>query len=103
MLVGAAGARAYVIGPTAKSALLATANKFVAHEVHAWNQPNASYTLGTCRLLHRRPWVAYTCGFELHGIPGECRGVVTVGVKRLADGEYRAQEIISKNLTQGPC
>ena len=103
MFFGAAEAWAYVIGPTAQAAVLAAANKFAAHEVHAWNQPNSSYTLGTCRVLHRRPWVAYTYGFELHGVPGECRGAVTVGVKRLANGNYRAQEITSKSLTQGPC
>jgi hypothetical protein len=100
---GAAGARAFVIGPTPQAAALAATKKFAIHEVKAWNQPGVSYTLGTCRVLHRRPWVAYGCAFELHGVPLYCHGLVTVGVRRLPDGTYRGQEINGKYLDEHGC
>jgi hypothetical protein len=101
--ISAAGARAYVYGPTPQAVALAATKKFAIHEVHAWNQPQVSYTLGTCRLLHRRPWVAYVCGFEIHGVPMYCHFAVTVGVKRLADRSYRGQEVRSRALDDSGC
>ena len=101
--VCAAAASAYVYGPTPQAVTLAATKKFAAHEVKVWNQPQVSYTLGTCHLLHRRPWLAYGCGFELHGVPLYCHGLVTVGVERLADGTYRGQEINGKYLDDSGC
>jgi hypothetical protein len=102
-LLSAAGAWAYVYGPTPQAVALAATTKFAMHEVHAWNQPQVSYTLGTCRVLHRRPWRAYVCGFELHGVPMYCHFAVTAGVKRLADGKYRGQEVRSRALDDSGC
>jgi hypothetical protein len=99
----ASAAQAYVFGPTRHAVTLAATKKFAAHEVKAWNQPQVSYTLGTCHLLHRKPWVAYNCGFELHGVPDYCNGVVTVGVKRLPNGTYRGQETSSKYIDTKGC
>ncbi|HET7567822.1 MAG TPA: hypothetical protein VFJ91_07520 [Gaiellaceae bacterium] len=101
--VGAAAASASVIGPTPRAAALAATKKFAAHEVVAWTEPGVSYTLGACRLLHRRPWLGYACGFELHGVPDYCHGVLTVSVKRLANGTSRAQGVKSKYVDTHGC
>jgi hypothetical protein len=103
MCLSATPAWAYVYGPSPQAVTLAVTKKFAAHEVKAWNQPQVSYTLGTCHLLHRRPWLAYSCGFELHGVPRYCHGVVTVGIKRLANGSYRGQEVRSKYIDDKGC
>ena len=94
---------AYWYGTTPQAAALATTKNYAAHEVKAWNQPQVSYTVGTCRLLHRTPWVAYVCGFELHGVPLYCHGLVTVGVKRLAPHRFRGQELSGKYLDAHGC
>jgi hypothetical protein len=99
----AAGAWAYVYGPTPQAVALAATKRFATHEVHAWNQPQVSYTLGTCRVLHRRPWLAYVCGFEIHGVPMYCHFAVTVGVKHLADRKYRGQEVGARALDDSGC
>lgn len=103
MLAGAAVASAYVYGTTAHAVAVAAMTKFAAHEVKAWNQPQVSYSLGTCHVLHRKPWLAYNCTFELHGVPSYCHGVVTVGVKRLAAREYRGQEVRSRYVDDHGC
>jgi hypothetical protein len=100
---GAAGANAFVIGPTPQAVALAATTKYAGHEVKAVNQAGVSYTLGTCRVLHRKPWLAYGCAFELHGYPEYCHGVVTVGVRHLPDGTYRGQEINGKYLDDHGC
>lgn len=101
--LSAASAGAYVYGPTPQAVALAATKKFAVHEVHAWNQPQVSYTLGTCRLLHRGSWLAYVCGFELHGVPMYCHFAVTVGVKHLGDRKYRGQEVSSRALDDSGC
>ena len=103
MLLSAAEAWAYVYGPTPQAVALAATKKFAIHEVHAWNQPQVSYTVGTCRVLHRRPWLAYVCGFEIHGVPMYCHLAVTVGVKYLADRKYRGQEVGVRALDDSGC
>ena len=103
LCVGAVAAFAYVYGPTPMAVALAATNKFAAHQVKAWNRPQVSYTLGTCRVLHRKPWLAYNCTFELHGVPLYCHGLVTVGVRRLADGKYRGQAVRSSFLDNRGC
>src|ERR1051325_1210735 len=80
-------ASAGVIGPTPKAAALAATEKYARHEVQAWNRPGASYTLETCRMLHRRPWLAWGCEWELHGTPPpECLLRLIVAVTRLSGG-----------------
>lgn len=91
--IGASVASAYVIGRTPSAAALAAAKKAATHEVVAWNQPQVSYTLGSCHLLHRKPWLAYVCSWDLHGVPNYCHGQLTVAVRRLPDGMYRATGI----------
>jgi len=96
-------AAAAVIGPTPQAAALADTKKFAEHEVHAWNRPSVTYTVGSCRLLHRRPWLAYSCDWKLHGIQGQCLTRITVAVKRLADGSYSAAEVDTKIITNSKC
>jgi hypothetical protein len=102
-LLCSAGAWAYVYGPTPQGVALAATKKFAMHQVHAWNQPQVSYTLGKCRVLHRRPWLAYVCGFELHGVSLYCHFAVTVGVKHLDDRKYRGQAVRSRTLDDSGC
>lgn len=61
------------------------------------------YSLGSCHLLHRTPWVAYGCTFELHGVPLYCHGLVTVAVKRVASDEYRAGAVKSRYVDTHGC
>ena len=82
-----------VIGPTPQAAAIAATKKFVLHDLKAWNRPGATYRLGTCRVLHRKPWVAYGCEYQVYGIPSECLNLLTLGVKRLPDGTYRAEAL----------
>jgi hypothetical protein len=96
-------ASAAVIGPTAQTAALAVTKKFALHDIRAWNRPGTSYTLGTCHVLHRRPWVAYVCDYWLHGIPHLCHNLLTIAVKRLPDGNYRAEEVKWHNLRDATC
>ena len=103
LCVGTTAALAYVYAPTAQAAALAATKRFAAHEVKAWNQPQVSYNLGTCHVLHHRPWLAYACTFELHGVSNYCHGVVTVGVKRLAERNFRGQEVSSKYVDDHGC
>ena len=99
----APAALAGAIGPTPLAAALADTKKFAQHEVRAVNRPGVSYTVGTCTLLHRKPWLAYTCTWELHGTPGECVDRITVAVKRLASGMYLAGEVGTKIQTYKEC
>jgi len=99
----AAPASAFVIASTPQAAALAATKKFAIHEVVAWNRPGVAYILGTCHVLHRKPWLAYNCGFELHGVPSYCHGVLTVAVRRLAAGSYRAQGVKSTYVDDHGC
>ena len=101
--VFAAGAWASVYEPTPQAAALAATEKLAKHEVKALLQPDVSYSLGTCRVLHREPWVAYVCGFELHGVPMYCHLAVTVAVKYVADHKYRGQEVGLRALDTSGC
>ncbi|MHB8468229.1 MAG: hypothetical protein ACYDCH_00505 [Gaiellaceae bacterium] len=97
------GASGAVIEPTPQAAALAATQKFVLHDIHAWNRP-LRYTLGTCRVLFRRPWVAYGCQYRIHGLPSECLDLLTVAVKRLAGGRYRAEAVKWRDLpSSAPC
>lgn len=97
MLVAAAAAAmpasAGVIGPTAQAAATAATKKFVLHDIRVWNRRGISYTLLGCSVLHRRPWAAYGCRYRVRGIPNECLDLLTVGVKRLGGGTYRAEAL----------
>lgn len=88
-------ASGYVIGATPLAAAFAAARKHAAHEVVAWNRPGVSYTMGACNVLHRRPYLAYTCGWQLHGVPDYCHGRLTVAVRRQADRQWRAAGVKS--------
>ena len=90
-LLAASLASTGVIGPTPHAASLAATTRYAQHQVRAWNRPGVSYSIGSCRVLHRRPWLAWGCEWELHGAPqGECLERLILGVKRLPDGRYRA-------------
>jgi hypothetical protein len=59
-----------------------------------------TYKLGSCALLHRRPWLAYRCAFTMFGRGLQCRLLLTLGVKREASGQYDA--ILLKSTAEGP-
>ena len=44
-------------------------------------------------MLHRRPWVAYNCTGAIYGRGLVCYIVVTLGVRKVAPGEYNATEV----------
>lgn len=101
--ITASAAFGYVIGHTPVAAALAATRKHAAHEVVAWNQPGVRYTLGSCHVLHRKPWLAYNCSYELHGVAPYCHGVLTVAVRRLPDRTWRAQGVKSNYTDNRGC
>jgi hypothetical protein len=99
----AGAATAYVIGATPLAAARAATEKHAAHEVVAWNRPGVSYTMGTCHVLHRKPYLAYECGWKLHGVPDYCQGRLDVAVRKLADNRWRAAGIKSFYIDDHGC
>lgn len=94
-------ASAYVIAPTARAAAIAATKKFVEHDLHG---RSATYVLGPCSVLHRKPWVAYGCVYRVQGLADQCLDMVTVAVKRLPDGRFRGAEVGWRDLhDQPPC
>ena len=80
-----------VIGATPRAAALAATAKYAAHEVKVFhpNVPGMTYKLGNCKLLFRRPWVAWGCAYETDGGPLDCV-VVKLALKQLPEASYRA-------------
>lgn len=98
----ASAASAGVVGLTPRAAARAATVKHAEHEVHAWNRPGVSYTIGACRLLHRRPWLAWGCVWELHGAPPpHCAFRLILGVKHLADGTFSATAVKNTEVVEG--
>jgi len=102
-LTMAAVASAYVIAATPLAAARVAAEKHAAHEVVAWNQPQVAYTMGTCRVLHRKPYLAYECGWKLHGVPDYCQGRLVVAVRKLPDSRWRATGVKSFYIDNRGC
>jgi uncharacterized membrane protein YecN with MAPEG domain len=102
-LAMAAVASAYVIGATPLIAARAATKKHAAHEVVAWNRPGVSYTMGTCRVLHRKPYLAFECGWKLHGVPDYCQGRLVIAVRKLTDTRWRATGIKSFYIDNRGC
>lgn len=101
ILVEAPVASAYVVAPTAQAAARAATKKFVEHDLRG--RP-ATYKLGTCRVLHRKPWLAYGCEYRVYGLSDQCLDIVIVAVKRQPDGRYRGTEVGWHDLRdQAPC
>lgn len=92
VLVGGAASEGWVTasadtGRTAVTAAHARTDRFAKREA---SLHRTTYTLGVCRLLHRRPWLGYRCEYTIHGLGDQCHDFVTVAVKRLPSGEYNA-------------
>jgi ketosteroid isomerase-like protein len=102
-LTMSAVASAYVIASTPLAAARMATEKHAAHEVTAWNQPQVAYTMGTCRVLHRKPYLAYECGWKLHGVPDYCQGRLVAAVRKLADGRWRATGVKSFYIDNRGC
>lgn len=102
-LTTAAVASAYVIAATPLAAARAATEKHAAHEVVAWNRPGVSYTMGTCRVLHRKPYLAYECGWKLHGVPDYCQGRLVAAVRKLPDSRWRAAGVRSFYIDNRGC
>ena len=99
----AAVASASVIGATPLAAARAATEKHAAQDVVAWNRPGAYYTMGTCRVLHRKPYLAYECGWKLHGVPAYCRGRLVAAVRKLPDGRWSATGVKSFYIDDRGC
>ena len=102
-LAMSAAAAAFVIASTPAAAARAATVKHAAHEVVAWNQPGVSYTMGTCRVLHRTPYLAYECGWKLHGVRDYCDGRLVVAVRKLPDGRWRGMGVKSFYIDDRGC
>lgn len=96
MLAGC-GAHAYVrpqgpyTGSTPQQAAEHRRNAYVTVWRH--NVPQERPTaVGPCRLLHQRPWVAYTCPLRIQTGRGLCLDPLVLAVKRNGElGLYTAQ------------
>ena len=99
LIQGATGA---VIGPNPRAAAQASTKKYVLHLLsQVGGNPNwagVTYQLLPCRLLHRKPWLAYACEYKLDGAPGDCDAEITAGIRRLSDGSYKASAIKWRSL-----
>jgi hypothetical protein len=96
-------ASALVIRSTPLKAAMAQNRIRAAQEVKAINHPGVYYTLGSCRPGHRTPWVAYVCDFYIHREPLYCHGVLTVAIKQLGPGRYRARQINAPYVDSHEC
>ena len=80
-----------VTGATARAAALAATEKYAAHEIQVFhpNDPGLTYKPGNCKLLFRRPWVAWGCEYQTDRSPLDCV-VLKLALKRLSDANYQA-------------
>lgn len=93
------GSAAADVGRTPLAAARARTDRAARREAASYGGA-ATYKLGSCALLHRRPWVAYRCGYTMFGRGLQCHLVLTLGVRRTASGLYNA--ILLKTLAEGP-
>jgi hypothetical protein len=82
------------LGKTPVAAALARTDRWLRREAGSYGGA-ATYKLGSCSLLHRRPWVAYNCTGAIYGRGEVCHIVVTLGVRKVAAGEYNAINVAS--------
>lgn len=94
MCLAVAEASAFVVGPTPRAAALAATKHYAEKQVRAWNRPGVTYSLGKCRIVHRKPWLAWGCEMQLHGTTQpDCLYRLILGVRRLPDRDYRATAV----------
>jgi hypothetical protein len=86
-LVGTADISLADVGRTPVRAALARTDRFASREAKL---RNTTYTLGSCVLLHRKPWLGYRCSYTIHGLSDQCHDFVTVAVRSTASNEYNA-------------
>jgi hypothetical protein len=77
------------LGRTPLAAAKARTARAAQHESGSYGSA-ATYKLGSCTLLHRRPWLGYRCGYTIFGRGLQCHILLTLGVKRTASGQYDA-------------
>ena len=87
------------LGRTPLAAARARTERAARREANSYGGA-ATYKLGSCALLHRRPWVAYRCGYTMFGRGLQCHLQLTLGVKRTPSGQYDA--ILLKTAGEGP-
>jgi hypothetical protein len=75
------------LGKTPIAAALARTDRWLHHEAGGYGGA-ATYKIRTCKLLHRRPWLAYTCTGAIYGRGLVCHITVTVAVRKLAPDSY---------------
>jgi hypothetical protein len=96
---GAATVARADLGKTPIAAALARTDRWLHHEAGGYGGA-ATYKLGTCKLLHRRPWLAYTCTGAIYGRGLVCHITVTLAVRKLAPDSYNAINV--KSYADGP-
>jgi hypothetical protein len=87
------------LGKTPIAAAFARTDRWLHHEAGGYGGA-ATYKLGTCKLLHRRPWLAYTCTGALFGRGLVCHITVTLAVRKVARDSYNAISV--KSYADGP-
>ena len=89
------------LGQTPIRAALARTNRFANREA---SLHSTTYTLGTCLLLHKKPWLGYRCSYTIHRLGDQCHDSLTVAVRRTANREYDATAVKWYGSGQGaPC
>ncbi len=84
------------LGKTPVKAALARTDIYAAREARI---ASTTFTPGPCKLLHRKPWLGYSCEYTIHGRDDQCHDFVTVAVTRTAGGESSA---VPKKWTSAP-
>jgi hypothetical protein len=87
------------LGKTPVAAALARTDRWLQHEAGGYGGA-ATYKLGTCKLLHRRPWLAYTCTGAIYGRGKACHITLTLAVRKVAPDWYNAINV--KSYADGP-
>jgi hypothetical protein len=87
------------LGRTALAAAKARTERAAQRESGSYGGAT-TYKVGSCALLHRRPWLGYRCGYTIFGRGLQCHIVLTLGVKRTPSGEYNAINV--KTTAYGP-
>jgi hypothetical protein len=87
------------LGKTAVAAARARTDRWLHHEAATYGGA-ARYKLGSCRVLHRRPWLAYDCTGAIYGRGLVCHITVTLAVRKVAPDSYNAINV--RSSADGP-
>lgn len=63
----------------------------------------AATPLAAARLAAEKPYLAYECGWKLHGVPDYCQGRLVVAVRKLPDSRWRGTGVKSFYIDNRGC